>query len=178
MNIAQLESNLKNKDLSVFKTEPIKLIAKQIVQYQKYNFGAAKKKINRMNISESTLHSYFNSGITYITKGIKYKTASKKLYENIDYWLAQKLQPLTPAKGEERKTGVYKKTQEVTSELEEKLNEYDEKQENIVQHEEVSNEEVPKQNYKNEILELFEQELAIGYKIRKLLLEQAFEGLK
>ena len=31
-NLAQLERNLKDKDLSVFKVEPKKLLAKQIVQ--------------------------------------------------------------------------------------------------------------------------------------------------
>lgn len=44
MNLGQLERNLKNKDLSVFKTEPMRLIAKQIVQYQNFKFCAAKKR--------------------------------------------------------------------------------------------------------------------------------------
>lgn len=97
MNLGQLERNLKNKDLSVFKTDPMRLIAKQIVQYQNFKFCAAKKKINRINLTEGSLRNYFVNGKKYIKTGIKCPSVAKGLFENIDFWLNQKLQPLTPS---------------------------------------------------------------------------------
>ena len=73
-NLAQLERNLRDKDLSVFKVEPKKLLAKQIVQYQNFNYNSAKAKINRMNYSEDTLRQYFFAGKEYIKQKKEEKT--------------------------------------------------------------------------------------------------------
>lgn len=97
LSIGQLEKNLKNKDLSVFKTEPIKLVAKQVVQYQDFRIGAALERINGMGLSQTTLKNYFNMGRAYIKKGVKNSSCSQRLYDEIDFWTGQKLQPLTPS---------------------------------------------------------------------------------
>ncbi len=99
-NLAQLERNLKEKDLSVFKVEPMKLLAKQIVQYQNFNYNSAKAKINRMNYAENTFKCYFFAGREYIKQNKRRKNIPTNLYNQIDYWLNQKLQPLTPSEGE------------------------------------------------------------------------------
>ena len=77
-NLAQLEKNLRDKDLSVFKVEPKKLLAKQIVQYQNFNYSSAKAKINRMNYSENTLKNYFFAGREYIKQKKKEERSSGK----------------------------------------------------------------------------------------------------
>lgn len=99
-NLAQLEKNLKEKDLSVFKVEPMKLLAKQVVQYQNFKFSSAKLKINRMSYSEISVKNYFYKGIDYIKNKKKDGRTPTRFFDYIDFWLSQKLQPLTPSEKE------------------------------------------------------------------------------
>ena len=118
-NLAQLERNLRDKDLSVFKVEPKKLLAKQIVQYQNFNYNSAKAKINRMNYSEKTLELYFFAGREYIKQKKRRKNVPANLYNQIDYWLNQKLQPLTPSESE--KAIIRNAKTEINKDIAEKL---------------------------------------------------------
>lgn len=118
-NLAQLERNLRDKDLSVFKVEPKKLLAKQIVQYQNFNYNSAKAKINRMNYSENTLKNYFFAGKEYIKQKKRKKGIPVNLYNQIDYWLNQKLQPLTPSESE--KAIIRNAKTEINKDIAEKL---------------------------------------------------------
>lgn len=133
-NLAQLEKNLKVKDLSVFKVEPKKLLAKQIVQYQNFNYNSAKAKINRMNYSEKTLKLYFFAGREYIKQKKRRKSVPVNLYNQIDYWLNQKLQPLTPSESEKAIIRNAKATinENITEKLEMELREDNENKTTII----------------------------------------------
>lgn len=91
----KIEQDFAKKDLSVFKKQPLELIAKQIVQYQNYKTSAALKLINRMSYSEASLNTFFNKGRLYLKTGNKYAKCGN-LYSYIDDWTEKHIQPLVP----------------------------------------------------------------------------------
>lgn len=92
-----LEKNLRDKDLSVFKIEPMRNLAKQIIQYSKFKTCVALEKMNHASFTRSTAQQYFEAGRKYLTTKTRTKKGSVALYDNLDFWIDRKLQPLTPS---------------------------------------------------------------------------------
>ena len=106
LNIAKLEADLKNKDIKAqFKLEPLRQFAKQIVQYQDFSISKALAKMNIGAYSECTARQYFQDGRKYIKTSKKVRSGKNpsNLYNYIDEFLEQKLQPLTPKDNEKAK---------------------------------------------------------------------------
>lgn len=106
LNIAKLEADLKNKDIRAqFKLEPLRQLAKQVVQYQDFSTSKAIAKMNIGAYKEWTARQYFQDGRKYIKTGRKVRNGKNppNLYNYIDEFLEQKLQPLTPKDNEKAK---------------------------------------------------------------------------
>lgn len=91
-----IEEKFASTDLSIFKTEPLKLIAKQIVQYQNFKPRIALKKMNHLHFSKGMVTNYLTFGRKYLREGFRHRGASSKLYNYIDEWKEKQLQPLVP----------------------------------------------------------------------------------
>ena len=84
-----LLNELNNVDLR------IRDIALTIVKYQKFKTKFIKEYVN-VDINEKTLDNYISFGITYINTKRVHKSCNKKLYDYIDYYVNQHVQPLNP----------------------------------------------------------------------------------
>lgn len=112
MNLAQLEKILANTDLNQFKTEPLKLLVKQLYKYQDYKISVVLTQINMMNFKEATVREYYAKMRSYLKNGVKHK-GFKSLYEYLDEFKISGLTPLRPA--EENKVKEYKKSSKPTN---------------------------------------------------------------
>ena len=72
-----------------------------------------------MSYSEKTLELYFFAGREYIKQKKRRKNVPANLYNQIDYWLNQKLQPLTPSESE--KAIIRNAKTEINKDIAEKL---------------------------------------------------------
>ena len=102
MNLAKLEKNLGQIDLNQFKTEPIKLLIKQLYKYQKFSSKALLNKINRVNYTEATVKRYSNMMHKYLTTGYKDPTIADNIYNILDECVAIHAPILTPSEKEKR----------------------------------------------------------------------------
>lgn len=82
-------------------------LALSIVKYQNFKTSAAIKNI-KFVASQNTTKNYFGCGVSYIKSGgkVKHKAIPSKIYDYIDEYLAQHVQPLTPSESDRR--GEYK----------------------------------------------------------------------
>ena len=106
LNIAKLEADLKNKDIRTqFKQEPLRQLARQIVQYQDFTTKTALEKMNTGAYTDWTARQYFQDGRKYIKTSKKVRNGKNppNLYHYIDEFLEQKLQPYTPKENERAK---------------------------------------------------------------------------
>lgn len=94
VGLENLKEEIKNKKLRDF--------ALAIVKYQNFKTNVALPKIN-YDCSDNTKHSYFNCGISYLKTGVIQKGIPSKLYEYIDEFKKQCVQPLTPSRLEKRR---------------------------------------------------------------------------
>ena len=102
MNLAQLEKNLANTDLNQFKTEPFKLLVKQLYKYQDFKTVVILNRINKLTYKDSTIRVYVDAMLKYLKKGVKVCNASS-LYDIIDELKATHAPILTPSISERRK---------------------------------------------------------------------------
>ena len=93
VGLENLKEEIKNKKLRDF--------ALAIVKYQNFKTNVALPKIN-YDCSDNTKMSYFNCGISYLKTGVMHKGIPSKLYEYIDEFKKQCVQPLTPSILEQR----------------------------------------------------------------------------
>ena len=61
MNLAQLEKNLAQTDLNQFKTEPLRLLIKQLYKYQNFKITAILAKINKLTYKDNTIKVYVDA---------------------------------------------------------------------------------------------------------------------
>lgn len=102
-----IEKNLAKTDLNQFKTEPLKLLAKQLYKYQDFKISVVLTQINTMNFKEATVREYYAKTRSYLKNGVKHK-GFKSLYEYLDEFKNSGLTPLRPA--EENRVKEYKKS--------------------------------------------------------------------
>ena len=102
MNLAKLEKSLARTDLNQFKTEPMKLLIRQLYKYQNFNAKALLNKINRMNYTEGTVIKYSHVVHKYVTTGEKDISTAKEIYNIIDECKAVHAPILTPSDKEKR----------------------------------------------------------------------------
>ena len=98
-----LERKLAQEDLNKFKTDPLKLLARQFVQYSRHKTSFAMQKINRMGYSETTAKFMFEKSCQYLSGSKGVKGLNKKLVLYLDECVANAVQPLQPSKENERR---------------------------------------------------------------------------
>lgn len=109
MNLAQLEKKLAGTDLNQFKTEPLRLLVKQLYKYQNFKIAVALKQINMLNFKRSTIKQYHGLLRRYLKSGIKEKGLTQ-FYTYIDEFKSVHSPILTPSK-QDRATEYRKNTQ-------------------------------------------------------------------
>lgn len=75
----KIEENLAKKDLSVFKTQPLELLVKQIYKYQKFKTSVILQKINLMTYKPNTAKVYIEAVKSYLHDGFKSKKIGSAL---------------------------------------------------------------------------------------------------
>lgn len=94
VGLENLKEEIKNKKLRDF--------ALGILKYQNFNTNAALERIN-YDASNNTKAAYFNCGISYLKNGVIHKGIPSKLFEYLDEFKKQCVQPLTPSRLEKRR---------------------------------------------------------------------------
>ena len=94
-----IEKNLAQTDLNQFKTEPLKLLAKQLYKHQDYKFSIVINRINRLNFKDSTIYEYYRKIRQYLTDGTKHK-GYDALYRYVNEFKESGLTPLRPSEKE------------------------------------------------------------------------------
>ena len=107
MNLAQLEKNLASTDLNQFKTEPLKLLVKQLYKYQNFKNTAILSKINKLTYKDNTILVYIDAVRKYLKDGTKISNTSR-IYDILDELKATHAPILTPSAGEKRKEYKFK----------------------------------------------------------------------
>ena len=98
-----LENKLAQADLNKFKTDPLKLLARQFVQYSRHKTSIAMQKINRMGYSEATARFMFEKSCQYLSGSKDVRGLNKSLVLYLDECVANAVQPLQPSKENERR---------------------------------------------------------------------------
>ena len=93
----QIERNLAEKDLNQFKTEPLKLLVKQLYKHQNFKIKVVLERINHLNYTEGTIGNYFTAIRNYLKNGTKSKFAGTRVYEIVDELKATHEAILTPS---------------------------------------------------------------------------------
>lgn len=96
MNLAQLEKKLASTDLNQFKTEPLKLLVKQLYKYQDFKIAVVLKQINMLNFKPNTIKQYYGMLRRYLKYGIKEKSFTQ-FYTYIDELTSVHSPILTPS---------------------------------------------------------------------------------
>lgn len=78
-----IRKNLASTDLNQFKTEPLKLLVKQLYKYQDFKIAIVLKQINMLNFKTSTVKQYYGMLRRYLKQGIKQRGFAL-FYEYID----------------------------------------------------------------------------------------------
>ena len=112
MNLAQLEKNLANTDLNQFKTEPLRLLVKQLYKYQDFKIVVVLKQINMLNFKPNTIRQYYGMLRRYLKSGIKEKGFTQ-FYTYIDELKSVHAPVLTPSQQDRVKE--YKNNTQKTS---------------------------------------------------------------
>lgn len=79
----------------------IRDFALAVIKYQNFKTNVAIKKIN-YDATDITKTAYFNCGVAYLRSGVIHKGIPSKLYEYLDEFKKQCVQPLTPSENEKR----------------------------------------------------------------------------
>lgn len=105
----ELEKKLAQTDLNTFVSAPAKILAKEILKYQKFSPKAALERMNFASFSPSTAKSYLAQGHQYLKDGTYNKrTGFGKVAQFIDQ-LRNSVSALTPPQGDEYKPRKRKK---------------------------------------------------------------------
>ena len=113
MNLAQLEKNLANTDLDKFKTEPLRLLVKQLYKYQDFKVAVVLKQINMLNFKPNTIKQYYGMLRRYLKSGIKEKGFTQ-FYTYIDELKSVHAPVLTPSR-QDRVTEYKNNTQKTST---------------------------------------------------------------
>ena len=95
----QIEKNLAKTDLNQFKTEPIKLLFKQLYKYQDFKASVVLNKINKLTFKDNTIKTYLTSMRTYIKDGTK-TLSNSMMYDYIEELKSVHTPILTPSLSE------------------------------------------------------------------------------
>lgn len=87
----------------ILKDDDYKNIAKLVVQYQNFKTKVAIQHFP-CNVSEGTKQNYLNLGIVYIKTKVRSKAIPQKIYDFIDEFIENHLQPLVPKDEDKRRT--------------------------------------------------------------------------
>ena len=112
MNLAQLEKNLASTDLNQFKTEPLRLLVKQLYKYQDFKIAVVLKQINMLNFKPNTIKQYYGMLRRYLKSDIKEKGFTQ-FYTYIDELKSVHTPVLTPSQ-QDRVTEYKNKTQKTS----------------------------------------------------------------
>ena len=99
MNLAQLEKKLASTDLNQFKTEPLRLLVKQLYKYQNFKTVVILNKINKLTYKDNTIKLYIDAIRKYLKDGTKLHNVPR-IYEIIDELKATHAPLLTPSESE------------------------------------------------------------------------------
>ena len=113
MNLAQLEKNLASTDLNQFKTEPLRLLVKQLYKYQDFKIAVVLKQINMLNFKTNTIKQYYGMLRRYLKSDIKEKGFTQ-FYTYIDELKNVHAPVLIPSQ-QDRVTEYKKNTQKTSS---------------------------------------------------------------
>ena len=113
MNLAQLEKNLASTDLNQFKTEPLRLLVKQLYKYQDFKIAVVLKQINMLNFKPNTIKQYYGMLRRYLKSDIKEKGFTQ-FYTYIDELKSVHAPVLTPSQ-QDRVTEYKNNTQKTSS---------------------------------------------------------------
>lgn len=107
-----IEKNLAQTDLNQFKTEPLKLLIKQLYKHQNFKIKVVLERINHLNYTEGTIGNYFTAIRNYLKNGAKSKFVGTRVYEIIDELKATHEAILTPS--ERDRVTIYNHKQTTT----------------------------------------------------------------
>ena len=107
MNLAQLEKNLASTDLNQFKTEPLRLLIKQLYKYQNFKITAILEKINKLTYKDNTIKVYVDALRKYLKDGTKI-SSTPAMYAIIDELREVHTPILTPSANERRVAYTFK----------------------------------------------------------------------
>lgn len=117
-----MSGTIMDKALDDLKTKNLKRIAEVIVKYQKFKTDKIMEqiiKIKSVSLGCSTLANYINYGVAYLRYGKKHQCLPTKLYDYLDEYTNNHLQPLTPTLVDKRGFSRHKYTKkEVISPIE------------------------------------------------------------
>ncbi len=105
-----IEKNLAQTDLNQFKTEPLKLLVKQLYKHQNFKNKVVLERINHLIYSEKTISLYLQKIRSYLKDGIKNKAVAPRVYEIVDELKATHEAILTPSEKDRVTTYNYKQT--------------------------------------------------------------------
>ena len=112
-----IEKNLAQTDLNQFKTEPLKLLVKQLYKHQNFKIKAVLERINRLTYTEKSIGNYFTAMRRYLKDGTRSKVASSRINDIIDELKATHEGILTPSEKDRVTTYNFKQTTTVSQQF-------------------------------------------------------------
>lgn len=92
-----IEQQLANTDLNKFKTEPLKLLIKQIYKHQKFKNSYILANINKLIYKPSTVARYISTCRTYLNFNTKDPKVTPVIYTYLDEFIQKHEGILTPS---------------------------------------------------------------------------------
>lgn len=105
-----IEKKLAQTDLNQFKTEPLKLLVKQLYKHQNFKNKVVLERINRLTYTENTVNLYLQKIRLYLKEGIKNKAVAPRVYDIVDELKATHESILTPSESDRHIVRDYKPT--------------------------------------------------------------------
>jgi len=105
-----IEKNLANTDLNQFKTEPLKLLVKQLYKHQNFKNKVVLERINHLTYTENTVNLYLQKIRLYLKDGVKNKAVAPRVYDIVDELKATHESILTPSERDRHIVRDYKPT--------------------------------------------------------------------
>lgn len=105
-----IEKELAKTDLNQFKTEPLKLLVKQLYKHQNFKNKVVLERINCLTYTQNTVELYLTAMRRYLKTGAKSKTVAKRIYDIVDELKATHESILTPSEKDRVTTYNYKQT--------------------------------------------------------------------
>ena len=95
-----IEKKLAQTNLNQFKTEPLRLLVKQLYKHQNFKNKVILERINRLTYTENTVNLYLQKIRLYLKDGVKNKAVASRVYDIVDELKATHESILTPSESD------------------------------------------------------------------------------